>query len=102
VLVMLPAQWPRRRVDVWRTLIRARAAENQLFLLACNRVGKSVETPFGGHSAVVDPWGNAIVEGGETEILLTAVVEIERVAQAREHITVFQDRRPDVYGTGRQ
>ena len=103
VLVMLPAQWPRRRVDVWRTLIRARAAENQLFFLACNRVGKNnEETPFGGHSAVVDPWGNAIIEGGETEILLTAVVEIERVAEAREHIPVFHDRRPDVYGTGRQ
>jgi len=98
LLVMLPAQWPRRRLDAFRTLVRARAAENQYFMAACNRVGKSGKTPFGGHSAVMDPWGNIIVEGGETELLLTATIELEQVAEAREHIPVFRDRRPDVYG----
>ena len=100
VLIMLPAQWPRRRAEAFRTLVRARAAENQCFMLACNRVGKSGDMPFGGHSAVVDPWGNVIVEGGETELLLTAEVEVGRVDEAREHIPVFRDRRPDVYGAG--
>jgi len=100
VLIMLPAQWPRRRAEAFRTLVRARAAENQCFMLACNRVGKSGDTSFGGRSAVVDPWGNVIVEGGETELLLTAAVEMGQVAEAREHIPVFRDRRPDVYRSG--
>jgi predicted amidohydrolase len=100
-LIMLPAQWPRRRVDAWRTLLRARAAENQLFVLGCNRVGRNGNTVFGGHSAIIDPWGNVVLEGGETSLLLTAAVELEQVAQARQHIPVFQDRRPDVYGSHR-
>ena len=99
-LILLPAQWPRRRVDAWRTLLRARAAENQLFMVGCNRVGKSGDTTFGGRSAVIDPWGNPVIEGGESELLLTAVIEMDRVAEARAHMPVFQDRRPDVYGTG--
>jgi len=98
LLVMVPAQWPRRRLAAFRTLARARAAENQYFLLACNSVGGSDEVPLGGHSTVVDPWGNRIVEGGESPLLLTATVELKQVTEAREHIPVFGDRRPDVYG----
>jgi len=107
---MLPAQWPRRRIDAWRTLLRARATENQLFMIGCNRAGcnqpgksgdpPTGDSPFGGHSAVIDPWGHPVIEGGESELLLTAAIEMDRVAEARAHMPVFQDRRPDVYGTG--
>jgi len=105
MLIMLPAQWPRRRIDAWRILLRARAAENQLFMIGCNRAGcnqpdKSGDTPFGGHSAVIDPWGHPVIEGGESELLLTATIELDRVTEVRAHMPVFQDRRPDVYGTG--
>jgi predicted amidohydrolase len=99
-LILLPAQWPRRRVDAWRMLLRARAAENQLFMVGCNRVGASGETPFGGHSAIIDPWGNVIIEGGESELLLTSTIDMDQVAKVRVHMPVFQDRRPDLYGTG--
>ncbi|HUW14694.1 MAG TPA: carbon-nitrogen family hydrolase [Anaerolineae bacterium] len=114
-LILLPAQWPRRRVDAWRTLLRARAAKNQLYMVGCNRVGcnragckqpgqsgdpLASGTPFGGHSAVIDPWGNTVIEGGESELLLTAVIDMDKVAEVRAHMPVFRDRRPDVYGTG--
>lgn len=101
VLVLLPAQWPRRRVDALRVLLRARAAENQCFMMACNRVGRNGDTPFAGHSAMVDPWGNLIVEGGETELLLTADLDLSMVADVRQQFPSFQDRRPDVYDTSR-
>jgi len=101
VLVLLPAQWPRRRIDALRVLLRARAAENQCFMLACNRVGKNGDTPFAGRSAVVDPWGNTIVEGGETELLLTADLDLSLVAEVRQQFPSFQDRRPDIYGMSR-
>lgn len=97
-MVILPAQWPRRRMDAFRVLLRARAAENQCIVLGCNRVGRSDEVRFAGHSAIVDPWGNGVVEAGETELLLTGVVDMGCVSRAREHIPVFADRRPDVYG----
>lgn len=97
-LVLLPAEWPHPRLDHWRILLRARAIENQLFVAACNRVGRSGETCFFGHSAIVDPWGEVVVEGGEEAALLTATIDTARVDEVRSRIPIFADRRPDVYG----
>lgn len=95
---VIPAQWPHPRMEHWRTLLQARAIENQVFVVACNRVGQENEARFGGASAIYDPWGEVIVEGGEEEILLTASIDLDAVAQARKNIPVFEDRRPDIYG----
>jgi len=96
-MVFLPAEWPRPRLAHWRTLLRARAIENQMFVIACNRVGISGEDHFPGHSAVIDPWGKAVVEGGEDETLLTAELDLEEVSKFRNFIPIFDDRRPDIY-----
>lgn len=99
-LIWLPAEWPHPRLAHWRTLLRARAIENQLFVAACNRVGQVGETRFFGHSCLIDPWGETVVEGGETEMLLTAAIDVGSVAGVRARIPIFADRRPDVYGSG--
>src|SRR5437763_1424903 len=78
-LVLLPAEWPARRAYHWQTLLRARAIENQMFLAGCNRVGESKGEVFGGGSAVIDPWGEAVVEGGSSEALLTAEIDLDMV-----------------------
>ena len=96
-LMLLPAEWPSRRADHWRTLLRARAIENQMFVAGCNRVGESKGEHFGGASAIIDPWGEAVVEGGATEGLLTAEIDLDLVDDVRERIKVFQDRRPEIY-----
>ena len=96
-LIVIPAQWPRRRIGHWETLLRARAIENQVFVAACNRVGQEGDTPFGGSSALLDPWGAPIVEGGQAPVLLTGEIDLAQVEQVRGHIPVFADRRPDVY-----
>jgi omega-amidase len=96
-LVLLIAEWPTSRLEHWRTLIRARAIENQYFIAACNRVGVSKEIAFGGNSMVVDPWGDILVEGDETENLLLALIDFHRVKESRARITSLVDRRPDVY-----
>jgi len=96
-MVYLPAEWPHPRLAHWQTLLRARAIENQMYMVAVNRVGSDGTYDFFGHSAIIDPWGNAIVEGGESEILLTANIDTEMVAQVREKIPVFKDRRPELY-----
>ena len=96
-IVILPAEWPHPRLAHWRTLLRARAIENQMIVIACNRVGESKGVRFCGHSAILDPWGEALIEGGEEEMLLTASLEMERVAEVRRRIPVFADRRPEVY-----
>ncbi len=96
-MVILPAEWPSRRTAHWETLIRARAIENQMFVVAVNRVGESNGEHFGGRSAVIDPWGEAVVEGGGDPALLHAAIDLALVDDVRKRIPVFEDRRPDVY-----
>lgn len=98
-LICLPAEWPHPRLAHWRTLLQARAIENQLFVAACNRVGVVGQTRFCGHSCLIDPWGETIIEGGETEMLLTAEIDVARVADVRARIPIFADRRPEAYGS---
>ncbi len=96
-LVLLPAEWPAARIAHWRALLPARAIENQIFIAATNRVGTSKGQTFGGHSAVVDPWGQVLVEGDDREALLLAQIDLERVDEVRQRVPVFRDRRADVY-----
>jgi omega-amidase len=96
-LILLPAEWPSRRAHHWQTLLRARAIENQMFVAGCNRVGESKGEHFGGGSAVIDPWGEAVVEGGSSETLLTAEIDLGMVDEVRNRIKVFEDRRPEIY-----
>jgi omega-amidase len=97
VLTIIPAQWPHPRLEHWRTLLRARAIENQMFVAGCNRVGQDENTCFFGHSAIYDAWGEPVIEGGEQEVLLTATIDLAAVPLVRERLPVFEDRRPEVY-----
>src|SRR5438067_9971875 len=97
-LLIIPAEWPARRAEHWRTLLRARAIENQVYIVACNRVGESKGELFAGRSAIVDPWGDAEIEGGDTkEELLSAEIDLTRVDEIRALIPVFAGRRSDLY-----
>ncbi len=96
-IVILPAEWPLERVEHWRTLIKARAIENQYYMVACNAAGKTGDTVFGGHSMIVDPWGKAVVEAGEDAFLVTAEIEMDLVDEVRKRIPVLDDRRPETY-----
>jgi omega-amidase len=96
-LLLLPAEWPHPRREHWRTLLRARAIENQCFVAACNRVGSSKGSTFFGASTIIDPWGETLVEGGEAEMLLTAQIDLGLVETVRKRIPVFADRRPELY-----
>ncbi len=96
-LMLLPAEWPKQRLSHWRTLLMARAIENQCFVLACNRVGSDANNTFPGHSMVIDPWGTVLAEGGEGEEIIRATIDQAQVAEIRSRIPVFRDRRPDLY-----
>jgi len=96
-IVLIPAEWPVRRVEHWRLLLRARAVENQYFVVGCNRAGRDVDGEFGGHSAAVDPWARVLVEGGGEPGLFLASLDLEEVARSRHIFPFLQDRRPEVY-----
>jgi omega-amidase len=97
-ILFVPAEWPHPRMHHWRTLLMARAIENQMFVVSCNRVGTSGTTEFFGHSLIIDPWGEIIAEGGEEEEIITASLQLNDVDQVRRKIPIFEDRRPQLYG----
>ncbi len=61
-LLVVSAQWPLARLEHWRLLLRARAVENQIFIVACNGAGITNGTELAGHSMVIDPNGEIIAE----------------------------------------
>ncbi|UOF90251.1 carbon-nitrogen family hydrolase [Fodinisporobacter ferrooxydans] len=96
-MIFIPAEWPHPRLQHWRQLQIARAIENQLFMISCNRVGKAGDTEFFGHSMVVDPWGEVLLECSEEEGVFVVDIDLSLVAEVRKKIPVFADRRPHLY-----
>lgn len=90
---VIPAGWPRRRAPHWQVLVRARAIENQAYVLAANLAGTHAGVPMAGLSAVIDPQGEVLVEAGTDEEALSVEIDLERVAAWRGAFPVLADRR---------
>ena len=96
-LLFVAAQWPEKRTMHLETLARARAIENQMFLALCNSVGAAGETRCGGHSAIIDPWGEYLARAWDGEETITAEADFSVIDGIRSSINVFRDRRPELY-----
>jgi len=96
-VLFVSAEWPQIRIDHWKALLRARAIENMMYVVACNRVGTSKETLFGGSSMVIDPWGEVLYEGGSGEEGVFVEIDPGKVQSIRDHLQVFRMRRPELY-----
>lgn len=96
-VLFVPAAWPQERVLQWQILNRARAIENQCFVVAVNACGAVGDYQFGGHSLIVDPLGQVLTQGDEHEQCLQAALDLTHVAAMRRQINVFADRRPELY-----
>lgn len=88
------ASWPERRRHHWSTLLRARAIENQAYVLGVNRVGSGGGLTYSGQSAAIDPWGEALVEASGQESLLLVDITPSVVSDARAAFPPLRDRRP--------
>lgn len=90
---VVPANWPAARREHWVTLLRARAIENQAYVVAVNRVGRGGRLEYVGDSMIIDPFGEfvAVADGGETTI--AGVVDVERVKEVRAEYPFLPDRR---------
>jgi omega-amidase len=97
-IIIISAEWPVSRLEHWRLLLRARAVENQIFVVGCNRAGQDTDGEFGGHSAAVDPMGQVLVEGGLEPGLFVATLDLDEVTTIRHRFPFLKDRQPEVYG----
>ncbi|MFQ3573417.1 MAG: carbon-nitrogen family hydrolase [Thermodesulfovibrionales bacterium] len=102
-VIIICAAFPDVRINHWRTLVRARAIENQMYVIGVNRVGsenddKGMSISFGGHSMIVDPWGEVVSEEDNlSEATFTGLINKELVDQTRARLPVLSDKRDDIY-----
>ena len=91
-LFVIPAAWPKARVEQWRLLGRARAIENQAYVVQCNTAGTHSGVMMGGHSQVIAPDGTVIAEAGDDEEILVVTIDLGEVGDARETFPALADR----------
>ncbi|WP_224983515.1 carbon-nitrogen family hydrolase [Geomonas agri] len=96
-ILVITGEWPKPREEHWRTLIRARAIENQLFVVATNTCGMIGKLDFFGSSLIVNPKGELLAEGGYENCEPTAILDPAEITSWRASINCFQDRRPECY-----
>jgi predicted amidohydrolase len=91
------ANWPEQRRNAWRVLLRARAIENQCYVLGVNRVGDAEGLVHAGDSALIEPLGETVAEVGDQPASVCGDVDTKRVGATRGLFSFLADRRPDVY-----
>jgi len=87
------AAWPAARLEHWRLFTSVRAVEQQAWLLACNAVGEQQGIALGGHSRVVDPWGQVVAEAGDDEGFTRVEVDAGLPQRVRATFPALSDRR---------
>jgi len=84
--------------DHWEPLLRARAIENQAFVIAANQIGEHARGfRSGGRSMIVDPWGVVLATAPDDETFITAELDLERQAEIRRTLPSLANRRPRAY-----
>lgn len=94
------------RFDHWEFFLRARATENQAYMIASGQYGVEPRSSlaFVGRSMIVDPWGVIVAGASDREDCVTAFVDLGFVTEVRERYPLFTQRRPALYrnlGAGR-
>jgi deaminated glutathione amidase len=84
--------------DHWEVLVRARAIEDQCFVIAANQVGEHVEgLRSGGRSMIVDPWGLVLAQAADSETVITADLDLDAQESMRARLPSLANRRPTAY-----
>jgi predicted amidohydrolase len=99
-LLVVCTNWEKPYSDDWDLVIKARAFDNTLHLIAANRIGDDIELGFFGHSKIIDPVGKEIAAlDEEVEGFIAAELDLTITQKERQrYYTFFKDRRPDTYG----
>jgi predicted amidohydrolase len=84
--------------DHWEVLLRARAIENQAFVIAANQTGRHAPgLKTGGRSMIVDPWGLVLAQAPDTETYVIADLDLPRQDRIRTDLPSLANRRPEIY-----
>lgn len=92
-VLIVPAEFPCPRKNHWDTLLKARAIENQFFVIGCNRVGTNKYYQFFGGSTIIDPWGDVVVKAKDAEGVFSCSIDLKRISECRKNLPAFSDIR---------
>lgn len=90
-LFVVIAAWPARRIEHWLTLLRARAIENQAYVIGVNRTGNEPRFIYNGRSVIVDPHGTIVLDAGESEGVVSAEIDPELPKSWRAEFPAVRD-----------
>jgi predicted amidohydrolase len=94
-LLVIMANWPLERMEHWHILLRARAIENQAYVVGVNRCGQSPKWVYGGCSMVVNPRGEICAQAESTEACIEAELDRQSLLAYRRDFPVLADRSPN-------
>ncbi|HEX8552022.1 MAG TPA: nitrilase-related carbon-nitrogen hydrolase [Abditibacteriaceae bacterium] len=87
------ANWPASRAEHWNVLLRARAIENQAYVVGVNRCGNDPQLEYSGESLVVGPRGEILAESGSVETVFGGAVDMAGLQKYRDEFSALKDRR---------
>lgn len=96
-LMLVIASWPAARRHAWKSLLVARAIENQCFVLGVNRVGEGQGLKYSGDSVLLDPLGERVVEASDGPAVVMGEVDAAAVVRVRERFPFLRDRQEALY-----
>lgn len=96
-LLVTTAAFPNPRSEHWKTLAKARAIENQIPHIACNRIGSAPDCNYFGNSMIIDAWGEVKADAGSKECVIVCDLDLAGTEEIRKAIPVFEDRRMELY-----
>jgi omega-amidase len=99
-MLICVANWPEKRVHAWKTLLQARAIENQCYVAGVNRVGKDGnDHAFSGNSMIADPLGEILWQKENEEDIFTITLEKDSLNELREKLPFWRDADPFIIPT---
>lgn len=96
-LLVTTAAFPNPRSEHWNILAKARAIENQIPHIACNRIGSAPDCSYFGNSMIIDAWGEVKADAGNKECVIVHDLDLSRKNEVRKMIPVFENRRIELY-----
>ena len=96
-VVAVMAQWPAERLAHWDVLLKARAIENQVFVLGANRCGNDSGLVYAGHSRIISPFGEVLARAGKRPATISAPMDFRLLERTRREIPCLKERMPKTY-----
>lgn len=98
-MILVIANWPKERILHWETLLRARAIENQCYIIGVNRTGKGNGLEYVESSMAFDPMGERLTKAHSKSDLMVIEADADKVQQIRRQFPFREDRQLELYET---